>query len=416
MKTSTHSRPVAAATATAQRIPWSIVLAGAAMAFIFTGSNQSFGVFLIAVTADLGVGRETFALAIAVLQLATGLPVAAYLADRYGHWKVIVPSALVYSLAMLLTSQAQTGFQFLVYLGFLGGISVSGASMTVVVGAVGQLVPVQRRSFAFGILTAGSSAGMFVLVPVWQQILNLVGWRANFALFAVVPLVIGLLALVYLRDTRSLPRSADVVDEPFSKMVARARRNRDYLLLTAGFFVCGFHVSFIATHLPAYLSDGGVSATAAALALALIGLFNIFGSAISGRLGDQYRRSRLLVIVYSLRGVVLIGLLALPLNAVTAMAFGASMGLLWLATVPLTSAAVAQLLGARYLAVMFGVTFFSHQIGSFLGVWLGGRVYDSIQSYDPIWVAAIILAFVAALVHLPMRDDGRVRATAAAAY
>lgn len=257
---------------------------------------------------------------------------------------------------------------------------------------------------------------MFVLVPLWQQILNLVGWRANFALFAVVPLVIGLLALLYLRNTGGLPRSEDVVDEPFSKMVDRARRNRDYLLLTAGFFVCGFHVSFIATHLPAYLSDGGVSATAAALALALIGLFNIFGSAISGRLGDQYRRSRLLVIVYSLRGVVLIALLALPLNAVTAMAFGASMGLLWLATVPLTSAAVAQMLGARYLAVMFGVTFFSHQIGSFLGVWLGGRVYDSIQSYDPIWIAAIILAFVAALVHLPIRDDGRVRAAAAAAY
>ncbi len=384
------------------------------MAFIFTGSNQSFGIFLKAVTSDLGVGRETFALAIAVLQLATGIPVAAYLADRFGHWKVIVPSAAVYSLAMLLTSQAQSGFQFLAYLGFLGGISVSGASMTVVFGAVGQLVPVRRRSFAFGIITAGSSAGMFVLVPAWQQILNLVGWRTNFALFAVVPLLIGLLAVLYLRDTRGLPRSEDVIDEPFADMVARARRNRDYLLLTAGFFVCGFHVSFIATHLPAYLSDGGVSATAAALSLALIGLFNIFGSAIWGRLGDRYRRSRLLTLVYSARGFILIALLVLPLTEVTAMAFGASMGFFWLATVPLTSSTVAQLLGARYLAVMFGTTFFSHQIGSFLGVWLGGRVYDATQSYDPIWVAAIVLAFASALIHLPIRDRGQVMAAAAA--
>ena len=396
------------------RIPWKIVIAGAAMAFIFTGSTQSFGVFLKAVTEDLGVGRETFALAIAVLQLATGVPVAAYLADRYGHWKVIVPASVVFAAAMLLTSQAQTGLQFLAYLGFLGGIAISGASMTVVVGAVGQMVPVRRRSFALGIITAGSSAGMFVLVPAWQQVLNLVGWRANFAIFALVPLAIGLLAFVFLRDTDRMPKSADVVDEPFVRMLARARRNRDYLLLTAGFFVCGFHVSFIAAHLPAYLSDEGISAAAAAVALAMIGLFNIFGSAISGRLGDRYRRSRLLALIYSLRAVVIFGLLALPLTEFTAIAFGALMGLLWLSTVPLTSSTVAHLLGARYLAVMFGTTFFSHQIGSFLGVWLGGRVHDAIGTYDPIWVAGIILGFAAALVHLPIGDRRGVMAAAAA--
>ena len=398
----------------AYRIPWKIVVAGAAMAFIFTGSTQSFGVFLKAVTEDLGVGRETFALAIAVLQLATGIPVAAYLADRYGHWKVIVPASLVFALAMLLTAQAQTGLQFLAYLGFLGGIAISGASMTVVVGAVGQMVPVRRRSFALGIVTAGSSAGMFVLVPAWQQILNLVGWRTNFALFALVPLAIGLMAFLFLRDTDKMPKSADVIDEPFVEMLKRARKNRDYLLLTAGFFVCGFHVSFIAAHLPAYLSDEGISATAAALALAMIGLFNIFGSAISGRLGDRYRRSRLLAIIYSLRGVVIFGLLVLPLTEFTAIAFGALMGLLWLATVPLTSSTVAHLLGARYLAVMFGTTFFSHQIGSFLGVWLGGRVYDAIGTYDPIWIAGIALGFAAALIHLPIGDRRGVLAAAAA--
>jgi predicted MFS family arabinose efflux permease len=398
----------------AYRIPWTIVAAGAAMAFVFTGSTQSFGVFLKVVTEDLGVGRETFALAIAVLQLATGIPVAAYLADRYGHWKVIVPASVVFAVAMLLTAQAQTGVQFLAYLGFLGGIAISGASMTVVVGAVGQMVPVRRRSFALGIVTAGSSAGMFVLVPAWQQILNLVGWRTNFALFALVPLFIGLMAFIFLRDADKMPKSADVVDEPFVEMLKRARKNRDYLLLTAGFFVCGFHVSFIAAHLPAYLSDEGISATGAALALAMIGLFNIFGSAISGRLGDRYRRSRLLAIIYSLRGVVIFGLLVLPLTEFTAIAFGALMGLLWLATVPLTSATVAHLLGARYLAVMFGTTFFSHQIGSFLGVWLGGRVYDAIGTYDPIWIAGIALGFASALIHLPIGDRRGMMAAAAA--
>ena len=387
MKSPTRSADASGPPAPAYRIPWTIVIAGAAMAFIFTGSNQSFGVLLKAVTEDLGVGRETFALAIAVLQLATGVPVAAYLADRYGHWKVIVPASVVYALAMLLTAQAQTGLQF----------------------------PVRRRSFALGLVTAGSSAGMFVLVPAWQQILNLVGWRTNFALFALVPLAIGLMAFIFLRDTDKLPKSADVVDEPFVNMLKRARKNRDYLLLTAGFFVCGFHVSFIATHLPAYLSDEGIPATAAALSLAMIGLFNIFGSAISGRLGDRYRRSRLLAIIYSLRGVVIFGLLVLPLTEFTAIAFGALMGLLWLATVPLTSSTVAHLLGARYLAVMFGTTFFSHQIGSFLGVWLGGRIYDAIGTYDPIWIAGIILGFAAALIHFPI-GDRRGAMAAAAAY
>ncbi len=394
-----------ATTAPKTKSPWLFVIVGTAMAFVMVGSTQSFGIYLRSMTEELEIGRATFALAIAILQLATGLPVAAYLADRYGHWKVMLPSGVVYSLVLLAVSQISSGIELVIYLGIIGGLAVSGASMTVVVGAIGQMVPVERRSTMLGIVIAGASAGIFVLVPLWQQMLTLFGWRINFMIFAAVPLLVGVMAFLFLRaGAGELPRSRDVVDEPFAKMLARARRNRGYLLLTAGFFVCGFHVGFISTHLPAYLADGGVGVGAASLSLAMIGLFNIFGSTLFGRLGDRFRRSKLLSLVYSIRGVVLIGLLVLPLNSVTAIAFGASMGFVWLATVPLTSSTVAQLLGARYLAVMFGTTFFSHQIGSFIGIWMGGRVYDSTSSYDPIWLAAIFLAFAAAALHYPIKD------------
>ncbi len=402
------------APASRPQVPWSIVLAGTAMAFIMFGASHSYGIFLRPITEDLEFGRGTYALAIAILQLATGLPLAAYVADRYGHWKVIVTAGLLYSAALVGVSQISSGIEFVFALGVIGGFAVSGASLTVLIGGVGQMVPVERRSTMLGIITAGASAGLFVFAPIWQQVLTTVGWRTTFMLIALIPLITATLAFMFLRRHGGTPRSQDSIDEPFIRVLKRARRTRGYLLLTAGFFVCGFHVGFISTHLPAYLADAGQTAATAALSLAMIGLFNIFGSTLFGRLGDRFRRSALLSLVYAIRGFIIIGLLVLPLTEWTAIGFGAAIGFVWLATVPLTSSTVAQLLGARYLAIMFGVTFFSHQVGSFIGIWLGGRIFDESGSYDPIWIGGIILAFAAALIHLPIGDARAQLATAAA--
>jgi len=246
---------------------------------------------------------------------------------------------------------------------------------------------------------------MFLTVPVAQVGLDTIGWRWSFGVIAMSALLIGTLAFLFPGRRSEGAQSEDTIDEPFVETLRRARRNRSYLLLISGFFVCGFHVSFIAIHLPAYLTDAGLSGRVASIALAMIGLFNILGSPLFGRLGDSYRKRTLLALLYGVRGLLMIGLLLVPLTTVTAILFGAAMGVVWLGTVPLTSATVAHLLGARYLTTMFGVVFFSHQVGAFLGVWLGGRVFDATGSYVPILLIAIGLAAAAVIVHLPIQDQ-----------
>jgi predicted MFS family arabinose efflux permease len=389
---------------TVRRIPWDIVGAGAAIVFLSMGSRQSFGIFLKTVTEELGTGRESFSLAVAILNLLMGVPLAGYLADRYGHRRVLVAGAAVYGVAMLGVSRLSSTAGLVILLGVVAGIGLSAISMAIVLSAVGRMVPMQRRTSALGLVTAGTSLGMFILVPAAQVSLEAIGWRSTFVVIAASTVLIAVLAFRFPNGHDPRMDSEDVVDEAFVDVLRKARRNRSYGLLVMGFFVCGFHVGFIATHLPAYLGDGGVDETAAAVALALIGLMNIVGSTVFGRLGDRFRRRTLLSILYGTRAVLMIGLLALPLTEATAIAFGASIGFVWLATAPLTSATVAQLLGARYLSTLFGFVFFAHQVGAFIGVWSAGRVFDATGSYRPIWLAAIALAFVAMLLHLPIED------------
>ena len=379
-----------------------VVALGAGIVFMTMGTRQTFGLFLGPVSDSLGTGRETFSLALALQNLVMGVPLVAMMADRMGPRRIVMGSGalLVGGLLMAAAVNSPLGL----YLTFppVIGVAISGASFVVVLGAVGREVPESRRTAAFGVITAAGSFGMFVLVPLSQLLLDQFGWREAFlALSAVAALVV--VAGWFLPRDASIATANEQVPQPsLREVLQRAGRNRSYLLLATGFFVCGFHVAFIGTHLKPYLTDEGIGGQTGAIALSLIGLFNIVGSLAFGALGDRHRKRTLLAMLYLGRAVAISLFLVLPLTAVSALVFGAVIGFLWLATVPLTSSIVDGIFGPRYLSTLFGVVFLSHQVGAFLGVWLGGRVFDATGSYDRIWIAAIVLAVVAALVHLPI--------------
>jgi len=386
-----------------------VIACGAAMVFISMGTRQSLGLFLQPITLDLGLGRETFSLAIAWQNLLFGLPLIGILADRYGSRKIAFGGGLLYAASFLLMSATGSPLGLYLNLGLLAGTAIGCTSYVVVLGAAARAIPPEKRSSMFGIITALGSFGMFAVVPSAQWLLGTAGWQASFAVLAVFVGLTAVLALGFpgrdpvSNDNPSQPETEKA--QPLNLVLNCARRHSGYVLLTAGFFVCGFHVAFIATHLPAFLSDNSVSNAAAATALAMIGLFNILGSFLFGHLGDRLRKKYLLSFLYLARAVVIALFLVLPITNVSAVVFGCAIGFLWLATVPLTSGVVAQIFGARYLSTLYGIVFFSHQIGSFLGVWLGGRIYDMVNSYDTVWMLAILLGVAAAIIHLPITDQ-----------
>lgn len=381
-----------------------LIAAGALIIIISMGTRQTFGLFLPALTEHLTGEREVFSLAMAIQNIVVGIPIAGILADRYGPRSILLASGLLYVGAMLLIAAVESSGNLYFALGIVAGLALSGASYVVVLGAVAQVVSPERRGAAFGIITASGSLGMFLVVPGAQVLLDAINWSETFLWLAgftalILPLSLGL---------PNKPGKANVVAEqqiPLSDLLSFAFRQRGYLLLTAGFFVCGFHVAFIATHLPAYLSDHSVSSMAGATALSFIGLFNIFGSYFLGWLGDKLSKTRLLSLIYLLRAVVILSFIAVPLNDVTSLVFGGAIGFIWLATVPLTSGTVAHLFGTRYLSTLYGMVFLSHQVGGFLGVWLGGRVYDATGSYDAVWIGAAVLSLISMVLHLPIREQ-----------
>jgi predicted MFS family arabinose efflux permease len=370
------------------------------------GTRQTFGLYLQPITDELDIGRELFSLAIALQSIIGGLPFAGVLADRYGSRWVAIGGGLLFAVSMYLMSIVTHWTGLMLGFGLLSGLSLSCVSYVVVLGAVAQVVPPERRSRTFGFITAAGSVGMFIVVPVAQRILNTFGWRTTLAILAGFAGLIALLAVGY--PTRKQPvaggESTDKPSDSLTQVLVQASRHSGYWLLTIGFFVCGFHVSFVASHLPAYLTDNGLSGTAGATALSLVGLFNLFGSTLFGYLGDHYRKKYLLSGLYLGRSIIISLFLLFPVTETTAMVFGAAIGFLWLATVPLTSGTVAQIFGPRYLSTLYGIVFFSHQVGSFLGVWLGGRIYDATGMYTPVWIIAIILGVMACIVHLPIAD------------
>ncbi len=382
---------------------WIAVACGAFIITVSMGVRQTFGLFLAPISIDLGIGREVFGLAVALQQIFWGLfqPACGMVADRYGTGRVLLLGTAAYIAGLAIMATATGPLQLNIGLGVFTGFAMAATSFSVVLGALGRIVPPENRSAAFGIASAGGSLGQFVMAPIGQSFIAAFGWSG--ALFALIGAAVLMAPLAFaLRG-----RSTDSKDDPSLSIggaLAEAAGHGGYRYLTAGFFVCGFHVAFIGFHLPAYIGDLGLAPSVGATALALIGFFNIIGTYLCGVLGGRYSKKMLLAGLYGLRAVVIAVFLAMPKNEISVLALAAAMGLLWLGTVPLTSGLVAQIFGVKYMATLFGIVFFSHQAGSFLGAWMGGRLYDLTGSYDMMWWISIALGVVAALLHLPIAE------------
>jgi predicted MFS family arabinose efflux permease len=378
------------------------IACGAFIVLVSFGIRSGFGLFLQPMSLDLGWGREVFALAMALQNLLWGVsqPFAGVIADKWGTARTIIGGVVLYVLGVYLMSTTSSAPELYFSAGVLVGLGLSGTSFGVVLAAVGRSVPAERRSVALGITTAVGSLGQFLMPPIGQAFLSAYGWQTALALLA-----LGSIAMVFAAGgLRGRVEASGHGQQTIRQALAEASRHSGYLYLTAGFFVCGWHIAFIAVHLPAYLADGGLPTEIAAWCLALVGLFNVIGSYAAGVLGGRLSKKYCLSFLYAARSVLILTFIALPLSAASALVFSAIMGLLWLSTVPLTSGLVAQIFGPRYMATLFGIVFLSHQVGSFLGVWLGGYLYDVYGSYDLIWWLSIALGLIAALLHWPIDE------------
>ncbi len=391
-------------------LPWAVLIGGAISVLIGMGIRASFGLFLKPMSLDLGWGREVFALAMAAQNLMWGAfqPFASAAADKWGSGRVVAVGGLLYAGGLTLMSVSTDPLAFQLSAGLLVGAAQSGCALAVVIAAVGRAMPPEKRSLGLGMVTAVGAAGQFTVVPLAQVFLVNFGWSQSFQLLAAISLFIAVSAyLIRDRKKSGAPTKPTAGSGPELGMMATLRlasRHRGYWLLTTGFFVCGFHVAFIAVHLPAYLTDLGMPAGTGAWSLALIGLFNVIGSFGAGILGGRRSKKYLLSGLYTLRSITILGFILTPISTGSVLVFSVAMGLLWLSTVPLTSGLVAQIFGIRYMGTLFAIVFFSHQVGSFLGVWLGGALFDAYGSYMPVWWAGVALGLVAALLHWPIDD------------
>ena len=391
-----------------------VLLCGAAIVTLSMGIRHGFGLWLAPVTMDRGWTRETFAFAIAVQNLVWGVcgPFAGMLADRWGALRVLVAGSLLYAAGLALMAVSASGAAFTGSAGFLLGMAQSGTTYAVIYGVIGRNVAPDKRSWAMGVAAAAGSFGQFLMVPVESFLIGSFGWQQALFLLACVALAIVPLAFG-LREPAAAPASG--AQQSVGEAVREAFGHGGFRLLTAGYFVCGFQVVFIGVHMPSYLKDKGLPAGVATAALALIGLFNVFGTYAAGTLGQRLPKRYILSAIYALRSVAIVAFLLTPVTPWSVYVFSAVMGLLWLSTVPPTNATVAQIFGVRFLSMLGGFVFLSHQLGSFLGVWLGGKLYDLTGSYDVVWWIAVALGVFAALVNLPVRETAIVRAAPAAA-
>jgi MFS family permease len=397
------------------RSPVFIITIGCLIAMIGFGIRSVFGLFLEPMTLANGWDRQTFALAMAIQNLVWGLgvPVAGALADRYGPSKVMALGAIAYGLGVWGMAAATSSLELHLFGGILTGLGVAFTAFSLAIAAIAKVVGPERRSLALGLGTAAGSFGQVVFSPLGQTFIANFGWHSAMLILAasallIVPLAFG---LPHITTGKGELHS----NQTLGNALREALEHKGFILLTVGFFVCGFHVAFISVHFPAYVKDLGLAPQVGAYSIALIGLCNIIGSFASGAAGQRWSMKCGLSFIYFARAVAITGLLLLPKTEVTIYAFAAIMGLLWLSTVPLTTGIVARVFGVRYMATLFGIVFLSHQLGSFLGVWLGGYLYDAIGSYDPVWWAGIALGLLAALIHLPINENPLIRKAAPAA-
>jgi MFS family permease len=387
-----------------QRFPlWLIVVCGCLIAAINFGPRSSMGFYLTPITAERGWGRETFALAMAWQNLLWGVGAMAFgaAADRFGTAKTLAVGAVLYAIGIQWMSWASTPLSFHLA-GVLVGFGVAGSAFGIVMAAFGRVVTAEKRSLVFGFATAAGSFGQFFFSPLTQGLIVNFGWHDSLTILAAIMGLIPLLAIPL--QGKPTARMFHGHDQSIGEALKEALGHRSYVLLVAGFFVCGFQIAFITTHFPAYLRDIGMEPKWGVISLMVIGAFNVVGSLGSGILGMRMPKRWILSFIYFARSVVFVLFLLAPPSPVSVVLFAATMGILWLSTVPPTNALVALMFGTRYLAMLGGLVFFSHQVGSFLGVWLGGALYDINKSYDPVWWMGVALGVFAGVVHLPIRE------------
>lgn len=381
-----------------------IVTAGCVIAMMTFGGRSIMGLFTIPMTTEMGWSRESYGMAMAIQNLVWGMaqPITGGLADKYGTARVIAIGALVYVAGLIGMAFAPTESALYLTAGVLMGLGIASTSFGLVMAAFGRNVPQEKRTFIFGIATAASSMGQFVFAPLGQSFIEAFGWQMALLYIAALLVLVIPLSFALRGKSETMTGTADL---KFMQAIASAWGHRSYRLLVIGFFVCGFHLAFITVHLPAYLIQCGLSAEVGAWAIALIGLFNVFGCLLAGYLGSKFPKQIMLAIIYLSRTVATGIFLIVPVTETTAYVYAAALGLLWLATVPLTAGLITLFFGARYMGMLYGVAFLSHQIGGFLGVWLGGLVYDQTGSYALIWYLGMLLGLASAAVHLPIREQ-----------
>ena len=382
-----------------------VLLCGAIIVTLSMGIRHGFGLWLQPITQEQGWTRQTFAFAIAVQNLSWGVfgIFAGMLADRFGAFRVIAGGAVLYALGLVGMALSPTGLLFTLTAGVLIGAAQAGTTYAVIYGVIGRNIPAEKRSWAMGVAAAAGSFGQFLMVPVEGFLISGLGWQQALlvlsgAVLLIAPLAFGLREKSF-GGGQAVPREQTIV-----QALKEAFKYPSFQLLMAGYFVCGFQVVFIGVHMPSYLRDKGLSPQVASYALALIGLFNVFGTYAAGALGQRMAKKNILAFIYLARAVVIAVFLVAPLSPASVYIFASLMGLLWLSTIPPTNAVVAQIFGIQHLSMLSGFVFFSHQIGSFLGVWLGGFLYDRTGSYNIVWYITIALGVLAALVNLPVRE------------
>ncbi|HVQ60983.1 MAG TPA: MFS transporter [Burkholderiales bacterium] len=393
------------------RTPGVVLLCGGIILTLAMGTRQGFGLFLQPMTLDHGWTRETFAFALALQNLIWGIsqPFFGMIADRKGAGRVLFTGAVLYTIGLILMALAGTGWQFSLATGLFIGLAQGCTTFSIIFGVVSRIFPPERRSMALGLCSAAGSFGQFAMLPYTGSLISNFGWFNTLLILSVSAALIAPLASA-LVETRG--KAAAAMTQSVGEAVREAFGHKSFLLLTAGYFVCGFQLAFITVHFPAYLVDRGLPANIGMMALALVGLFNIFGSFASGALGAKYTKKYLLSSIYFTRSIVIALFVFSPVSEGSVYLFSAAIGLLWLSTVPLTNGVIGGIFGVAYMSTLSGFVFLSHQMGSFIGVWLGGYLFDHTGSYNVVWMISIGLGIFAALVNLPIQERPVVRAPA----
>jgi MFS family permease len=397
------------------RTPLVVLLCGGLILTLSLGTRHTFGLYLPPMTLDLGWSRETFAIAVAIQNLIYGIatPLSGMVADKWGTARVLVGGTLLYALGMMMMAYSTTGTEFTLSAGVLVGLGLSCSGFAQVFGVVARAFPAEKRTLALGIAGSAGSFGQFLMLPYGQTLITHIGWQNALLICAVTVMLILPLSTALVEDKKA--QAAGAHKQSIPQALREAFGHSGFVLLCSGYFVCGFQIMFVSIHFPAYLIDQRMTPETGMMALALIGLFNIFGTFLWGWLGHRYTKKYVLSALYFTRAVAVAIFIASPLSPASVYLFAATIGFLWLGTVPVTSGLIADVFGVKYLSTLTGIAFLFHQVGSFLGVWLGGYLFDATGSYQVVWILTIGLGVLAALINLPINDRPIARPVAAPA-